>query len=73
MSDFKLKNIGTYTYTFNKMGKPMIRLVFDGKELAKVKEVDLDKIYIYEPKKTGGQIIGLVKEEKSGPSPTPML
>lgn len=72
MSDFKLKKIGTYTSTTNKMGRPMIRLIFDPKELARVKECDLDKVYIYQPK-TSGDILGLIKEENSGPDTPPML
>lgn len=62
MSNFKIKKIGTYTYGFTKTGKPMQRLMFNKDELSKVKEWDLEKIYIYEPSKTGGDIFGLIDE-----------
>jgi hypothetical protein len=61
MSNFKLQPIGKYEYTLNKAGKPMIRLNLDPKEVAKVKEWDMGKIYIYEPKKSGGDVLGLIQ------------
>ena len=61
MSNFKLQIVGTYAYTVNKQGKPMIRVALSKEQIDKVKEWDFDKFYIYEPKKSGGDILGLVE------------
>ena len=65
MSNFKMKKIGTYTFGFSGKGEPMQKLVFDPKELARVKEWDLGKIYILNPSKKGGNIIGLIDESSN--------
>lgn len=63
MSDFKLHKIGTYTQTVSKStNKPMIKISLDPQLLVRIKEWDLDKIYIYEPR-TAGDILGLYKED----------
>lgn len=63
MSNFKMQKIGTYKYTYNKMGEPMVAISLDPVELKKVKDWDLGKVYIYKPQKAGGDVIGLVGSE----------
>ena len=63
MSNFRLQPIGKYGYTLSKAGKPVIRLLLDPKEVARIKECDLNKIYIYEPKKSGGDVLGLIESK----------
>ena len=62
MSDFKLTKIGTYTYGYTKTGNPMQRILLDPSMVAKIKEWDLNKIYIFNPTKVGGDVMGLVHE-----------
>ena len=63
MSDFNLQPIGSYEFSISKKGEKMLKLRFEPKELAKVKEWDLSKVYIYKPSKDGGKILGIIKNE----------
>lgn len=63
MSDFSLQKIGSYKKTVSaKAGTPMIQIILDPVQVAKIKEWDLGKVYIYSPKESG-DILGLVKKE----------
>ena len=63
MSNFKLQKIGTYkTAVATKSKMPMIQITLDPKQVAKIKEWDMGKIYIYDPQDVG-EILGLIGGE----------
>ena len=60
MSNFKIQKIGTYKFGYTKTGKPMFSHDIDPEMYMKIKEWDRRKVYIYEPSKNGGDIMGLI-------------
>lgn len=55
-----MQKIGSYEFSYTKTGDPMIHLDIDHELYSRIKEWDRKKIYIYKPKKSGGDIMGLI-------------